>query len=144
MSASLLTLSEPSYDDHPIIPEVLVPSSHLPFGLQRNLIIGCATNMDLRTLYRFVRSARSCCNTSSIHLLLNASLIAQQDYQDLARIYRVVYVSYEKLVEQQEDEQVRIKHVVLLRWFLIKHYLNTLQPEYDNIFITDTRDGMYY
>jgi len=118
-----------------------------PTSIQRNLIITAAVNANLLSMYRFTRSVRSTCSFCTLVMIINKFTMSNNDFQELADVYSIIYISEEdyfpaKLKAQRPD----ITGIYTSRWIIIKNFLMSLQTEgviFDNVFACDSFDTIF-
>ena len=100
-----------------------------------SLILSTAIGMPLLNIYRFIRTARATCNTC--RLVIFTTDVNNEDYQQLARLYDVVFLSY----DEYRVKEMKNLAIYSMRFLIYHRYLSN-QP-HDRIFICDLRDTLF-
>lgn len=100
-----------------------------------SLILSTAIGMPLLNVYRFIRTARATCNTC--RLVIFTTDVNNEDYQQLARLYDVVFLSY----EEYRVKEMKNVAIYSMRFLIYHRYLSN-QP-HDQIFVCDLRDTLF-
>lgn len=116
-------------------------------SIQRNLIITAAINMELVSVYRFARSVRATCYSSTLVMIMTKTAMSNRDFQELADVYSIIYISDEDYFPAKlKVERPDTAPIYTSCWIIIKNFLFNLQMKgviFDNIFACDSLDTVF-